>query len=101
MVCSTVRGQSWGGYTLYGGPIPEGSFKWESVARSSAVSSNGGLRKGGRVSLPSLISLPVVFMVNSWNMVLQGNRKYVTGVANLAALVNEDKFYGIIVAPGD
>ena len=36
------------------------------MARSSAVSSNGGLRKGGRVSLASLISLRLVFISTSY-----------------------------------
>jgi hypothetical protein len=45
--------------------VPEGSFKWDSVAKSSAVSSNGGLRSGGRVSLASLISLRFVLISTS------------------------------------
>jgi hypothetical protein len=44
---------------------PEGSFKCESVARSSAVSNKGGLRSGGRPSLLSLISLLLVLIVIS------------------------------------
>lgn len=49
-----------------GGHAPEGSFRWDRVAKSSAVSSNGGLRRGGRPSLPSLIAFPVVFIVVSY-----------------------------------
>jgi hypothetical protein len=45
---------------------PEGSLRWDSVARSSAVSSRGGFRKGGRSSWPSLIALTVVSTVISW-----------------------------------
>jgi len=45
---------------------PEGSFKCESVARSSAVSNKGGLRRGGRPSLLSFISLLVVLIVISY-----------------------------------
>jgi hypothetical protein len=45
--------------------VPDGSFRWESVAKSSAVSRSGGFRKGGRPSLPSLISFPEVLMVIS------------------------------------
>ena len=46
---------------------PEGSLRWDSVARSSAVSSRGGFRKGGRSSWPSLIALTVVSTAISWN----------------------------------
>lgn len=45
--------------------VPDGSFKWESVAKSSAVSRSGGFRNGGKPSLPSLMSFPVVLMVIS------------------------------------
>jgi len=45
---------------------PEGSLRWERVAKSSAVSNRGGFRKGGRLSLPSLISFPVVSIVTSY-----------------------------------
>lgn len=50
---------------------PEGSLRWESVAKSSAVSNKGGLRRGGNPSLPSLISFPVVFMVISYSLVVE------------------------------
>lgn len=50
------------------GGVPDGSLRWERVARSSAVSSNGGLRSGGRSSLPSLISLTVVLMTVSYTL---------------------------------
>jgi hypothetical protein len=33
-----------------GQSAPEGSLRWDSVARSSAVSSKGGFRNGGRSS---------------------------------------------------
>ena len=45
--------------------IPDGSLRWDKVAKSSAVSRRGGLRRGGSPSLPSLISFPVVLIVIS------------------------------------
>lgn len=45
---------------------PEGSLRWESVAKSSAVSNRGGFLNGGRPSAPSLISFTVVFMTVSY-----------------------------------
>ena len=50
-----------------GPSAPEGSLRWDSVARSSAVSSKGGFRNGGRPSWPSLMALTVVSTVISWN----------------------------------
>ena len=44
---------------------PEGSFKCDSVARSSAVSRRGGFRSGGKSPFPSLMSFPLVSMVIS------------------------------------
>ena len=46
--------------------IPDGSLRWERVARSSAVSRRGGLRKGGRSSLPSFMAWTEVLIVISW-----------------------------------
>ncbi len=54
-------------YYLDGQSAPEGSLRWDSVARSSAVSSKGGFRKGGRSSWPSLTALTVVSTRISWN----------------------------------
>lgn len=45
--------------------IPDGSFRCESVAKSSAVSNKGGFLRGGRFSFPSFISLPVVLIIIS------------------------------------
>lgn len=47
---------------LDGRNAPEGSLRWDSVARSSAVSNRGGFRKGGKSSWPSLMALAVVSM---------------------------------------
>lgn len=75
--------------------LPDGSFRWERVAKSSAVSRRGGFRKGGRPSLPSFISFVVVLMVISC-----GNDEYQCKdmdiwYAYLAALINEDELDSI------
>jgi len=75
--------------------VPEGSFKWERVAKSSAVSSKGGLRRGGRPSLFSLISFPVVLMTISWGKV-RGGRAEKAVVTDLASLVDEDELDGVV-----
>lgn len=51
---------------VYKDARPEGSFKCDRVARSSAVSNKGGLRSGGRPSLFSFISLLEVLIVISY-----------------------------------
>lgn len=87
--------------------IPEGSLRCERVARSSAVSSRGGLRSGGRSSRPSLISFTVVLIDISYVHV-KGQRepnklKYYShyerkqcNATHLAAVIDEDKLDGVV-----
>lgn len=61
MVCKTGKRVNYGdGEQTRKTSVPDGSFKWESVARSSAVSSRGGFLKGGS----SAMLLPVSTIIS-------------------------------------
>jgi hypothetical protein len=72
------------------------------VAKSSAVSSNGGLHNGGKPSLPSLISFPMVLVVISCNATVQkASSALIYRPAYLPAFINKDEFDAVVWALGD
>ena len=80
---------------------PEGSLRCESVAKSSAVSNNGGFRKGGRPSLPSLISFAVVFRIISCTGKGDELGRRHSAQAYLSAFIEKDEFDGVICTLGE
>lgn len=74
------------------------------MARSSAVSSKGGLRKGGSSSLPSFMALIEVLIVISWMGKVQSSltcMRYRLKVKHLSTFIDEEKDDGLVLIFGD